>query len=190
MKIIIIAAMTKDRVIGRDGRVPWHEPEDLRHFKRTTMGHAVIMGRKTFESLPRPLPGRRNVVITRNPNYRPPAPPPSPSRPEPSIVNRQSSIAPAQSAIRNPQSAIDVVHSLDEALDLCRRRNEEKAFIAGGAQIYELALPIADEMIITHIDRHDVAGDTYFPAWNLDDWEVAASRSDASLTVETYHRRG
>ena len=175
MKTIIIAAMTRDRVIGREGGVPWHEAEDLRHFKRTTTGHAVIMGRKTFESISKPLPNRRNIVVTRNPDYKPPEPQPPGPDPRSPIANRQSSI--------------DVVHSLDEALGLCRDRNEEKAFIVGGAKIYELALPIADEMIITRIDRDDVTGDTYFPLWNPDDWEALPSAGSASLTVARYRRK-
>ncbi len=66
MEIILIAAMAKNRVIGRNNRIPWHIPEEMRHFKETTMGHAVIMGRKTFESMGKALPGRLNVVLSRN----------------------------------------------------------------------------------------------------------------------------
>lgn len=71
MKISLILAMTDDRVIGKDNDLPWKLPEDLKRFKRITLGHPVIMGRKTFESLGRPLPGRDNLVVTRNPSYRP-----------------------------------------------------------------------------------------------------------------------
>jgi len=167
MKTIIIVAMTKDRVIGMAGRVPWHDSEDLKHFKRTTTGHAIVMGRKTFESIGKPLPGRRNIVITRNPDYGPPGPrPPTP----------------------DPQSSIDIVHSVDDALKLCRRRNEEKAFIVGGGQIYEQALPVADEMVITQIDRDDIAGDTFFPKWNPNDWEVIPTDGDAVVNVACYRR--
>ena len=66
--LAIVVAFNGDRVIGAKGDMPWHIPEDLRHFKRVTMGHAILMGRKTYESIGRPLPGRRNIVITRNPN--------------------------------------------------------------------------------------------------------------------------
>jgi dihydrofolate reductase len=69
--ISLIAAMAGNRTIGRDNALPWRLPEDLRHFKATTLGKPVIMGRKTWESLGRPLPGRRNVVVSRNPDYRP-----------------------------------------------------------------------------------------------------------------------
>jgi dihydrofolate reductase len=174
MRIIIIAAMTKDRVIGKDGRVPWHEPEDLRHFKRTTTGHAIVMGRKTFESIGRPLPGRRNIVITSNPAYR--LPESSPAAGEPSTANRPSPIV--------------TVGSLDEALELCRGRNEEKAFIVGGGQIHGQAMGIADEMILTHIDGDDIAGDTYFPAWNDDDWSRVSETRAGAIRIVTLHRAG
>lgn len=71
MEIILIAAVAKNRIIGRDNKLPWNIPEDLRLFKETTMGYPMIMGRKTFESLKRPLPGRRHIVLSRNPDYRP-----------------------------------------------------------------------------------------------------------------------
>ena len=70
MKISMIAAMAHDRVIGKDNQMPWHLPADLTHFKRVTLGKPVLMGRKTFESIGRPLPGRRNLVISRNPDYQ------------------------------------------------------------------------------------------------------------------------
>ncbi|HHQ4522969.1 MULTISPECIES: type 3 dihydrofolate reductase [Aeromonas] len=70
MKISMIAAMAHDRVIGKDNLMPWHMPADLAHFKRVTLGKPVLMGRKTFESIGRPLPGRRNLVISRNPDYQ------------------------------------------------------------------------------------------------------------------------
>lgn len=71
MDIVLIAAMSANRVIGKDGRTPWHIPEELAFFKTTTMGHPLIMGRTTFESLPFPLPGRRNIVLSRNPSFQP-----------------------------------------------------------------------------------------------------------------------
>jgi len=138
MKIIIIVAMTKDRLIGRGGRLPWHDSEDLKHFKRTTSGHAVIMGRRTWESIGRPLPDRRNIVISRQTDFR--------------------------------AAGADVVHSLQEAIDLCRQRAEEQAFIIGGAQLYEQALPMADEMIVTSVEAECRRGDTFFPPWDESEW--------------------
>lgn len=69
-RVTLIAALGRNRVIGADGTMPWHLPEDLKHFKATTMGHPMVMGRKTFDSIGRPLPGRRTIVITRNPQWR------------------------------------------------------------------------------------------------------------------------
>lgn len=68
--IVLIAAMAENRVIGRDGGLPWHLPADLRHFRQTTTGHTVIMGRRTWDECGRPLPDRRNIVVTRNPGFR------------------------------------------------------------------------------------------------------------------------
>lgn len=71
MKIVLIAAMGRNRVIGADNRLPWHIPEDLKRFKRLTLGHPILMGRKTFQSIGKPLPGRRNIVISRDPSFSP-----------------------------------------------------------------------------------------------------------------------
>ncbi|MBU0664366.1 MAG: dihydrofolate reductase [Proteobacteria bacterium] len=128
MEVIIIAAMVANRVIGRENTIPWHIPEELQWFKATTMGHTLIMGRKTHESIGRPLPGRSTIIISRNKNYCFPG--------------------------------CTTVQSLNQALDLCAGR--EKVFIAGGAQIYTLALPLADTIILSVLDQ-EVAGDTFFP---------------------------
>jgi dihydrofolate reductase len=163
--------MTPNRLIGQGGRIPWHEPEDLKFFKRITTGHAIIMGRKTFDSMGRPLPNRRNIVITRNTDWKPP------SEPQASSLKPQVLIPP------------DVVHSLDEALDLCRSRKEQEVFIIGGAEIYALALPIADEMLITYVDCPNLSGDTYFPEWNPADWIEEESRQSGSLRFVHYRRK-
>jgi dihydrofolate reductase len=191
MQIIIIVAMTADRVIGRAGRLPWHEPEDVKHFKRTTVGHAVIMGRKTFESIGKPLPDRRNIVVTRDRGYA--------ERLQSSanrLVESTSATVPAgvcaplQPAgdARPTTTTLDVVHSLDDAIELCRRRCEDTAFVIGGAQIYEQALPIADEMIVTMIDRPGLTGDAYFPQWNPAEWQPGRQHSAPGMQFVTYHR--
>ena len=127
----LIYARARNGVIGRDGRMPWHLPEDLAHFKRTTLGQPVIMGRKTWEGLPvafRPLPGRRNIVITRQTDWQ------------------------AEGA--------EVAHSLEQAIALCQ--NESVSWIMGGAQIYQQAQPLAQQVVVTEIDA-DFAGDAYAP---------------------------
>ena len=139
-ELILIAALARDRVIGKDNRLLWHLPEDMKHFKSLTQGHPVIMGRKTWESLPekfRPLPGRQNIVITRN--------------------------------IRYEAAGARVTASLTEALSACS--SAELAFVIGGAEIYALALPLADRMELTEIDA-TFAGDAWFPPWREDEWIV------------------
>lgn len=132
----IIVAIAENGVIGGDNRLLWHISEDLKNFKKITSGHPVVMGRKTYESLGRPLPNRENVVITR------------------SDIEIEG---------------CKVVHSLEEALALFTPA--DKVFIIGGAQIYKEALPLADRFYLTRV--HKVyEGDTYFPEWNDDEWQV------------------
>ncbi|MHB8988890.1 MAG: dihydrofolate reductase [Desulfobulbia bacterium] len=140
MKIILIAAMAKNRVIGRGNGIPWHIPSELQRFKAMTMGHTLIMGRKTFESIGRPLPGRKTIIITRNPEYR--------------------------------AAGCAVATSLAAALALCPEA--ETIFIAGGGEIYRKALPLADAIYLTMLDR-EVEGDTLFP-------EVAPNQFRATST--------
>ena len=155
MKTIIIAALSENRVIGRDNAIPWHYPADMKHFRRVTRGHAVVAGRKTYETFQvRPLPQRLNFVLTRNPDY--------------AVVE-----------------GVVVCTSLAEVLR--RARGCEKLFVLGGAQVYEQALPLADEMILTHLPI-EVEGDAYFPAWEEGEWEVVERRSEGELVFATYRR--
>ncbi len=134
MKISIVAAVARNGVIGRDGAIPWRIPEDVRRFKDLTTNRAAVMGRRTWDSLPerfRPLPNRRNVVVTRRADW---------------------GAAGAEHAA-----------SLEEALELLA--SVPQVFVIGGAQLYEAALPLADELLLTEIDA-DVDGDTFFPEWN------------------------
>lgn len=140
-EVIIIVAVAKNNVIGRDGSLPWHLPSDLQHFKKTTMGYPLIMGRKTYESIGRPLPGRDNVVLTRDPELDLPG--------------------------------CIVVHSMQEAIDHCR--NEEKVFIIGGADIFRLALPMTDTMIVTALER-EVEGDVYLDPIDTRTFEIVAEQ--------------
>lgn len=136
MIVALIAAMAENRVIGHGGDLPWRLPRDMRHFQRLTTGHTVIMGRKTYDSVGQPLPNRRNLVITRNLDYRPPG--------------------------------IEVFLGLDDAL-LAADANE--VFVAGGAEIYRLALPRAERLYLTVVHAV-VGGDTFFPAFSMDDWRL------------------
>ncbi|MFB6217214.1 MAG: dihydrofolate reductase [Candidatus Aenigmatarchaeota archaeon] len=142
MERVIIAAMDENRVIGKDNSIPWHFPEDLEHFKETTMGYPVVMGRSTYESLPknfRPLPGRKNIVLTR-------------------------------SGFEADES-VKIANSLDEAWGLAKKTGKEKVFIIGGASIYEQTLKDADRLIITEI-HGEYNGDTFFPDFRQNWTEV------------------
>jgi dihydrofolate reductase len=130
MKIILIAAMAKNRVIGKGNAIPWHVPGEQQRFKGMTMGHTLIMGRKTFESIGRPLPGRKTVIISRNREYR--------------------------------AAGCPVAQSLAAAIALCPET--ETIFIAGGGEIYREALPLAEAIYLTVLDR-EVEGDILFPAF-------------------------
>ena len=133
--ISIIVAVAANNVIGGDNKLLWHISEDLRRFKALTSGHTIIMGRKTWESLGRPLPNRTNVVITRNPDYK-------------------------------PEGAVAVC-SLQKALNLSDKQDE--VFIIGGGEIYRQAMPLADKLYITHVER-DYQGDTTFPTISPTEW--------------------
>ena len=137
----IIAAVAKNGVIGKDNQLLWHLPEDMRNFRETTRGKPVIMGRKTWESLPdafRPLPGRNNIVVSRNPVYQP--------------------------------SGASLASTLNDAI--LKAGDAEEVFVIGGAELYRLALPIADRLYLTEIDQ-DFEGDAYFPDIEKSNWEEA-----------------
>ncbi len=155
-EIILIAAMAANRVIGKDNKIPWHIPGEQRRFKELTMGHALVMGRKTRQAIGRPLPGRRNIVISRNPAFC--------------------------------AKGSEVVHSLEEGLALCP--DETKIFIIGGEQIYHLALPLADTIILS-ILPHAVAGDACFPDFSSSEFKLTASREirgKEPYVIRTYTR--
>ena len=153
--LALVVAMTPDRVIGLDGDMPWHIPEDLRHFRRVTMGHAIIMGRKTHESIGRPLPKRRNIVITRS---------------------RERAF-----------EGCDVAHSLDEAIALARAGGDDEPRVVAGGTIYALALPLATKLFLTEVDL-DVAGDTFFPAYDPDSWREVDRREGEGVVYRTLER--
>jgi len=140
MEIILIVAMAENRVIGKDNTIPWTIPGEQTRFKQITMGHPLIMGRKTWQSIGHPLPGRRNIVVTRNPSFHYPG--------------------------------VEVVHSLDQGLDVCKF--ESKVFIIGGEQIFELALPLADTLILTILPE-TIVGDTYFPEFSSHDFSKTST---------------
>lgn len=159
MNIYIITCYSRNRVIGRDGKMPWHLSADLRRFKKITMQHPIVMGRKTFQSLGRPLPGRCNIILSRNSIAAPPG--------------------------------CEVIHSPRELAGLI---GDQDCFVIGGSEIYRLFLNQAARIYRTLLDA-DVAGDTYFPSLNEDEWEVkkdgeheSDENNDYDMRFETLER--
>ncbi len=139
-KVTLIAAMGRNREIGLDGHMPWHLPAELQHFKQATMGKAILMGRKTWQAIGRPLPGRQNIIITRNPVFE--------------------------------AAGADICTSLTAAIDIS---HSQEIMVIGGGQLYALALPLAQRMVLTVIDIQPDA-DTWFPQWQEREWRQTAQR--------------
>lgn len=143
MNIAIIAAMSKSHVIGHQQKLPWHLPADLLYFKKITMGKPIIMGRKTFESIGKILPGRQNIVVTKNKNYH--------------------------IGVEVPKNAsITIVSNFAQALEVIVNKPEE-IMIIGGATLFSEALPKASTLYLTYIHK-DLPGDVFFPKIHEQDW--------------------
>lgn len=148
IKLYAIAAMAENRVIGKDNALIWHLPQDLQHFKQVTMGCPMVMGRKSFESLPGILPGRPHVVMTRKPDALP----------------SHDAVHPAPSL----EGAIDTARGLAE------QAGQDTVFIAGGGDVYAQSLPVVERLYLT-IVHQDFDGDTHFPKLDWSAWEVTDS---------------
>ena len=165
MTISIICAATDNLVIGKDGDMPWHMPNDLKFFKRTTLGHHIIMGRKTFDAFGngKPLPKRTNVVVTRNKNLK--------------------------------IEGVRVVHSLEEGIAIARNDGDEECFIIGGEQIYRLGMPYANRVYLTRIHTQLVGDtffpelDTEVWEQIYIDKHPADERHKYAYSFTTWHRR-
>ena len=141
MIISLIAAVADNRVIGKDNKLVWDLPRDMKYFMDTTSNHFILTGRKNYESIPpkfRPLKNRTNVIITRQNDYE------------------------AEGTI--------IVHSLEEALELARNEGEEEVFVIGGGEIFEQSIDLADRLYITEV-KSEFNGDTVFPEYNPADWK-------------------
>ena len=154
-KVTIVVARARNGVIGRNNALPWRLPEDLSHFKATTIGRALVMGRRTFESIGRPLPGRRTIVVTRNPDWSHPG------------CERAGSLGEALALASTPGS--DPAIATDEVM------------VVGGAQIYREAMPLADRIVLTEID-HDFEGDARFEAPDPKRWFESSRSARTSAT--------
>jgi dihydrofolate reductase len=143
MKIAIIVAVAENGIIGRDGELPWHLAADLRRFRRLTMGHAIVMGRKTWESIGRPLPGRTSIVISHNQKYHTGA------------------------------EEVSVATSFEQAIEIARGCDcdQDRIFVIGGAAIYAAALPKAQRLYLTRVHAK-VEGDVSFPEVDWGQWRI------------------
>ena len=141
MIISLIAALSKNRVIGKNNDLPWHLPDDMKYFMQTTKGHHVIMGRKNYDSIPekfRPLPHRTNIVVTHQKDFK--------------------------------AAGCIIVHSVEEGIVLAKKNNEQEAFIIGGAEIYKIGIPFSQRLYLTEIDAI-IEGDTFFPEFEKMVWK-------------------
>lgn len=151
VKLSLIVAVAENGVIGKDNGLPWKISSDLKYFREITMGKPIIMGRKTFQSIGRPLPGRINIVITRDTTFAPEG-----------VITAHS-----------------LEMALEVGMNLALVKKVDEVMVIGGAQIYDLCLPEADRLYLTRV-HGDVSGDAVFPPLNSGDWlEASAERFTA-----------
>lgn len=149
VRVALIVAMSENRAIGRDGKLPWHISEDLKYFKRTTLKKPVIMGRKTFDSIGRPLPDRENIVITRNQDFAP----------------------------DGVHVVHDLESALDLAKDFAKASQIDEVMVIGGAQIYAAAMPMTERIYLTEVDVV-LDGDAFMPEFPADEWAAVDTSED------------
>lgn len=166
-KIVLVAAIGANGVIGNDGQLPWRLKSDLQHFKRVTLGKPVVMGRKTYESIGRPLPGRTNIVMTRDLGF----------------------------AVPGGVHATSLDAALGIAIEDAARRGVGELMIIGGGDVFERTMPMADRLEITHVDASP-PGDVFFPAIDPAIWREterhhydAGPADDAGFDTVAYVRR-
>lgn len=157
MKLALIWAMARNRTIGRNNALPWYLPEDLKYFKRVTLGKPIIMGRKTWESIGRPLPGRTNIVITRDAAFQ----------------------ADGVRVVHSLEQALALAEKI------CLLDGGDEAIVMGGAEIYALALPHADRLYLTQVHA-DVEGDAHFPPLDLTQWHELGREDFAAQGPNPY----
>ena len=155
--LAIIVACAENGVIGRNNALPWHLSEDLRHFKRVTMGKPIVMGRKTFESIGRPLPGRTNIVISRSADYR----------------------------AEGIEVVPTLYAALQLAERVARRDGVQELMVIGGAQVYAEALPRASRLYLTEVHAQ-VEGDAYLPAIDWSRWRETSRERHAAAAPNPY----
>jgi dihydrofolate reductase len=139
----LLVATDENNVIGKDNKLPWHLPNDLKYFKNLTWGMPILMGRKTFDSIGKPLPGRKSIVITRSNHWN--------------------------------HEGVEVVHSIDDAIEKAKQSAVKEIFVIGGAEIFKTSFNQAFRIYRTLI-HHKFEGDVYFPELNTNEWELVSKR--------------
>lgn len=162
MKLSIVVACSTNDVIGVNNQLPWHLPADLKFFKNTTNGHTIIMGRKTYESIGKPLPNRENIIISRAKNFE--------------------------------ANGIVVKHSIEEAIDYCKEK--EEVFVIGGANIYAQILNKIDKIYLTRVHTIIENGDAFFSIKDKENWKLVSSEKHTKdeknifdYTFEIYEKK-
>lgn len=161
MRLSILVAMAKNNVIGQDNALPWHLPEDLKHFKTLTMGHPIIMGRRTYESIGKPLPGRTNIIVTRQKGFH----------------------APGIVVVNSIDDALVCGKNVEQASG-----GDQECFVIGGAELYRQTIQICQRMYITEIQQV-FQGDTAFPVFDRNEWQetVREAYTGGGKTNLSYH---
>jgi dihydrofolate reductase len=157
MRLSVIVAVAENGVVGKNNALPWYLPEDLKYFRQTTMGKPIVMGRKTFESIGKPLPGRSNIVVSRNPDYR------------------AEGVAVVGS----------LTEALELATDIAVIDGKDELMVIGGAAIYAAAIPLADRLYITEVHA-EVAGDAYLPEVDWSEWRELVRERHAAAGPNPY----
>ena len=175
--ITIIVAMTKSRLIGYENKMPWHIPEDLKLFKQTTMGNIIIMGRKTFESIGKPLPGRKNFIVSAS------------AFKDDSAENNQS-----VNDLQNKSFAKEYepgkayyFKSLEDAIQ-ASFLTDGNPFVIGGASVYKQALPFAKILYVSLVKKI-YEGDIYFPEFDAKEWKLAEEKDFTDFTLNVLKRK-
>jgi dihydrofolate reductase len=158
-RVTMVAAVAENGVIGADQNIPWHLPEDFRHFKETTIGHVLVLGRTTHEGIGRPLPGRQTIVLTSNRDW----------------------------SADGVHVAHSITEALELADELIGDRGGVEVMIGGGAAVYDAAMPYADVQVISEIPLSP-EGDTHYPAFSEKRWRQVSREPREGFTIVTWER--
>ena len=155
LPVSLIVAATRNQVIGLENQMPWHLPADLRYFKQCTLGKPIIMGRKTWESLGRPLPGRLNIVISRQ----------------------------ADVALAGAEVFADLASAIERGQEWAAQQGVDEVMVIGGGQIYQQAIAFAQRVYLTRIEL-ELEGDTFFPVLDAEDWQQTSAEAHPAQDTE------